>query len=137
MSKRVAKIVKVIGSLALVIPFVVGIGCSQQEQPSAPPQQTTPTAPVQPAPAPPVTTAPQPGMPAPQPMAPQTQAPMMTAQNFSQVQLGMSSEQVRQLLGNPTAVEPEGSYVEWKYLTPQGRYQVKFQNDRVVGFKMY
>lgn len=134
MSKTVVRIVGVIGWLVLIIPFVVGMGCSQQDQSSAPPQQTMPTAPAQPAPMPPSTTAP---APAPQTVAPQTQAPMVMAQNFSQVQLGMTSEQVRQLLGNPTEVEPEGMQVEWKYVTPQGKYQVKFQNDRVVGFKMY
>jgi outer membrane protein assembly factor BamE (lipoprotein component of BamABCDE complex) len=69
--------------------------------------------------------------------APLPPAPMVTAQNAAQIQLGMTSEQVRQLMGNPTMAKPEGQFVEWKYYTPQGKFEVKFQNDRVISFSSH
>jgi outer membrane protein assembly factor BamE (lipoprotein component of BamABCDE complex) len=52
--------------------------------------------------------------------------------NISRVQVGMTSEQVRQLLGNPAKWKQEGMETEWKYYTSQGKLEVKFQNDRVI-----
>jgi outer membrane protein assembly factor BamE (lipoprotein component of BamABCDE complex) len=53
-------------------------------------------------------------------------------ENISRVQVGMTSEQVRQLLGNPAKWKQEGIETEWKYYTSQGKLEVKFQNDRVI-----
>ena len=136
MSKKAATILGVMGLLAIIVPLVVGIGCSRQDQPAAPQQQAPmqQTMPMQQTPSP----APAPPAPMPQSGAPMTQqapmvpAPMVSAQNVSSIQLGMTSEQVRQLMGNPSMTKPEGQFVEWEYYTPQGKCEVKFQNDRVV-----
>ncbi len=69
--------------------------------------------------------------------APTAPAPMVTAQNVAQVQLGMTSEQVRQLMGNPAMAKPEGQFMEWEFYTPQGKFEVKFQNDRVISFSSH
>ena len=53
-------------------------------------------------------------------------------ENISRVQVEMTSDQVRQLLGNPAKWEQEGMETEWKYYTSQGKLEVKFQNDRVI-----
>ena len=53
-------------------------------------------------------------------------------ENISRVQVGMTSDQVRQLLGNPAKWKQERMETEWKYYTSQGKLEVKFQNDRVI-----
>ena len=53
-------------------------------------------------------------------------------ENIRRVQVGMTSDQVRQLLGNPAKWKQEGLETEWKYYTSQGKLEVKFQNDRVI-----
>jgi hypothetical protein len=89
------------------------------------PSQQPASAPTQPAPA----SAVQPGMPATSGAAPAT---MGGQQSFSQVQVGMTSQEVMQILGNPSRVKQERQYVEWEYYTPQGKFEVKFQGDRVA-----
>jgi hypothetical protein len=129
-------------------------GCSRNEPP--PPPQTGPPAMVVPqAQAPPVQPMPQqqaaPQMAAPQPqpapmpaMPPQQQmsppltgAPMPSPSpgGFAQVQMGMSSQQVLQLLGNPSKVKPKGQYVEWEYWSGGRKFEIKLQADQVVAIE--
>jgi hypothetical protein len=82
--------------------------------------------------------APMPTMPPQQQMAPaQTAAPAPAPAPaaFAQVQMGMSSQQVLQLLGNPTKVKPKGQYVEWEYWTGGRKFEVKLQADQVVAIE--
>ncbi len=55
-----------------------------------------------------------------------------TALNYDQVQLGMSSDLVRQLLGEPLQVKPVGQLIEWEYDTGAGFFEVRFMNSNVV-----
>jgi hypothetical protein len=109
--------------LGLVIISLTVFGCSQQ---SAPP----PAAPPPPAPSAAVT---------PQPSA-ATQAgtaqpaPAGTpAADPNQLQIGMASTQVQQIMGVPAQTKQKGAMTEWKYYTPQGKVEVQIQNDKVIG----
>lgn len=89
------------------------------------PSQSPASAPTQPVPS----SAVQPGVPAASGAAPAT---MGRQQDFSQVQVGMTSQEVMQILGNPSRVKQERQFVEWEYYTAQGKFEVKFQGDRVA-----
>lgn len=54
---------------------------------------------------------------------------------FSQVTVGMSSQQVLQLLGNPSRVKPKGQYVEWEYWSGGRKFELKLQADQVVAIE--
>lgn len=127
--------------LALTVSLAVGLGCSR-EQPSQPATSSAPATvaqPVQPAPAPPVTpsgpTTAAPAAPATPATSPSAVAPAGPP-SAAQITVGMTSDQVLQILGNPAKVEQEGQYTEWKYYTPQGKIEVYFsQNNRVAYVK--
>jgi outer membrane protein assembly factor BamE (lipoprotein component of BamABCDE complex) len=132
--------------LAAVMTVAGLAGCDRSEP--TPAQKT-----VAPAAAPPST---QSQSPAPAPVAPAVQAPtqaLPTApaptaaqpaqspaasqpdvqQNISQVSIGMTSQEVLQLLGNPTKLKQEHQgTTEWEYYTPHGKYEIELQMDRVV-----
>lgn len=61
------------------------------------------------------------------------------SRNYDQVQMGMSSDMVRQMLGEPLQVKPVGQYIEWEYDTGAGYFEVRFSSDSVVfkGFVAY
>ena len=112
--------VRLIFVLSIILSVTATIACNR-EQPSSSnqtPASTTPS---------PTASAPAPATPAPS-VAP---AP----QTAGQVQVGMTTEQVRQLLGNPAKIEHEGQMVEWKYYTPQGKLEIYFQADKVAFVK--
>ncbi len=52
--------------------------------------------------------------------------------NYDQVQLGMSSDLVRQILGEPLQIKPVGQLIEWEYDTGTGYFEVRFMNSNVV-----
>ncbi len=111
--------------LVLVIISLMVFGCSQQP---APP----PAAP--PAPAPSAAVAPQPSATPPAGTA-QTAPAGTPAQDPNQLQMGMASAQVQQIMGAPAQTKQKGAITEWKYLTPQGKVEVQIQNDKVVGIE--
>lgn len=73
-----------------------------------------------------------PAAPSPQPAPVPAPSQSTVQENISQVQIGMSSQQVLELLGNPTKMKQKHQEVEWEYYTPQGKYEVEFQMDKVV-----
>jgi len=144
--------VKVIGMFVVVLFFGFTAGCGRDQppapqpaqpppvatvpqpavaQPAAPPQapapatEAQPVAPVAPA-RPPATALPS------QPPAGAAPATMGGQQDFNQVRVGMTSQEVMDILGNPSRVKQERQYVEWEYYTSQGKFEVKFQGDRVA-----
>ena len=124
MVKELSKSTKSFGLLLIVVAFGMGAGCSQDQ--GAPPQKQ-PQAPVSQSP------SQQPTVAAPQPAAPgAATAPAQSPENFAQVQVGMTSQQVQLILGNPGRTKQERGQVEWEYYTQQGKFEVYFQNDRVV-----
>jgi len=120
------------GVMVFISSFIIGVGCSREQAPPPPPQSAAP-APVAVAPAAPATpTAAQPGAaPAAQPGAPGAPAP-----NISQVQTGMTMDQVKQIMGNPAATEVKGAITEYKYFTPK-KVEIKFQNNQVMAVEMH
>jgi hypothetical protein len=145
MAKKFIEAAGTIGLLCIILLLGSGLGCSRSDAPQS--QQTsTPaaSAPVAQAPAPvqappaPVTSMPaSPAPPAAPPYTapsqpPAMQPPVAGPQNFTQIQLGMTSAQVRQLMGEPGRVKQKDNKVEWEYYSPQGKYEVELVNDRVA-----
>jgi hypothetical protein len=58
-------------------------------------------------------------------------------QDIGQVRMGMTSDEVSQIMGSPNETKTRRGRVEWEYHTPQGKYEIKFQNDRVVEIERY
>ena len=117
MLKELSKSAKSFGLLFVVVAFGMGAGCSQDQ--GATPQKQTP-APVS------QSSAPQPATPS------AVSAPTQSPENFAQVQIGMTSQQVQLILGNPGRTKQEKGQIEWEYYTQQGKFEVNFLNDRVV-----
>ena len=116
MEKRMLRLMGIC-SLILVIISLLVIGCSREQ---APPAAVAP----QPMAAPPAGTA--------QPAPAGTPAP-----NSAQIQMGMASAQVQQIMGAPSETKQKGAITEWKYLTPQGKVEVQIQNNQVVGIERH
>ncbi len=115
-----------LGLVVFISSLMLGVGCSREQAPPPPPQAAAP-APATPAPAAPAGT--QPGAaPAAQPGAP--------APNISQIQTGMTVDQVKQIMGNPTEMKVKGAITEYKYYTPQ-KVEIKFQNNQVMAVEMH
>lgn len=111
--------------VVFVSSFILGVGCSREQAPPPPPQSAAPAVPAAPA-------ATTPGAaPATQPGAPGAPAP-----NISQVQTGMTMDQVKQIMGNPAEMKQKGAITEYKYYTPQ-KVEVKFQNNQVTAIEMH
>ncbi len=116
MEKKMMRIMGFVGLILVIISLMV-IGCSREQAPppaAAPPAATTP----QPAATPPAGTA-------------QTAPAGTPAQDPNQIQVGMTGEQVQQIMGAPGKVKQEGGMTEWEYYTPQGKVEVKLQNNKV------
>jgi hypothetical protein len=145
MAKKPGKTAKSFGLLLVVVAFGLGAGCGQ-DQGATPQRQSTAPATQSSTPQP-TTTTPQPAAPstasapAQSPQTPATSYAPSTSQgdpqNFAQVQVGMTSQQVQQVMGNPARTEQERGQVEWKYYTQQGKFEIYFQNDRVVSTKWH
>jgi SmpA / OmlA family len=120
------------GLLVFISALMLGVGCSREQAPPPPPQSAAPApaAPAAPAPAAPVGVQ-QGAAPATQPGAPGAPAP-----SISQVQTGMTMEQVKQIMGNPAEIKQKGAITEYKYYTPQ-KVEVKFQNNQVMAVEMH
>ncbi len=115
-----------LGVSVLMVALILGTSCSREQAPPPPPQQST--APAAPAPAAPGAQPAAPAAPGAQPAAP--------AANISQVQMGMTVDQVKQIMGNPAEMKMKGTITEYKYYTPQ-KVEVKFQNNQVVGVETH
>jgi hypothetical protein len=125
--KEIRRLVVWMGLMVFISSLMLGAGCSREQAPPPPPQTAAP-APA--APAAPAGT--QPGAaPAAQPGAPGAPAP-----NISQIQNGMTMDQVKQIMGNPAEIKQKGAITEYKYYTPQ-KVEVKFQNNLVMGIEMH
>ena len=75
-------------------------------------------------------------MPAPAGTAPATQAGTPT-RDANQVLVGMTPEQVQQIMGSPDQLYQKG-FIEWKYNNPQGgRTDIRFQNNKVLLIETY
>ncbi|HSO72675.1 MAG TPA: hypothetical protein VLR91_08515 [Thermodesulfobacteriota bacterium] len=123
--KEMRRLAGWMGLMVLISSFMVGVGCSREQAPPPPPQSAAP-APA-PAPAPPAGT--QPGAaPAVQQGAP--------APNMSQVQSGMTIDQVKQIMGNPAEIKQKDAITEYKYYTPK-KVEIKFQNNQVTAVEMH
>lgn len=87
-------------------------------------------------PAPPAARAPE-HAPAAAPAAPPPAAPAAAnpIPGVNQIQIGMTSEQVRQIMGAPGQIKQEGSELEWKYYSPQGKVEVKLLNNLVTAIE--
>jgi|WetSurMetagenome_2_1015567.scaffolds.fasta_scaffold837312_1 hypothetical protein len=121
--------------LMVMIGFLVIFGCGKEQAP--PPVQTPPPA-AAPAPAQPAApaTTPAPGQPVAPTAAPagpgQPVAAGAPTQDASQVQMGMSGEDVKKIMGEPGQTKQKGAMVEWKYMTPKGKVEFKLQDNKVV-----
>ncbi len=104
---------------ALVFLSLAAVGCQKKQSP--PPQAAAPAA----SPAQPV--------PAQAPVAPAA----ATSNDPGVIQMGMTSEQVQQIMGAPAKTEQEGSMVEWKYYTQTGKVEIKLQNNKVVAIERH
>jgi hypothetical protein len=49
----------------------------------------------------------------------------------------MTQEQIQQLMGAPGQTKQKGQVLEWKYFTPQGKVEVKFQNNQVIAVEKH
>jgi hypothetical protein len=118
------KMVRISGIVVLILAIVsmVFLGCQ-----SPPPAQTPPPAstPQTPAPAGTVQT------PAPAGTA-QTSPSGAPSQDSTQIQVGMTGDQVQKIMGAPGQIEQKGNILEWKYATPQGKVEVKLQDNKVT-----
>lgn len=114
MEKKMMRIMGIIVLMLVIISLMV-LGCRREQAP--PPAQTPPPAGTVQTPAPTGT-------------APVTQDP-------NQLQVGMASAQVQQIMGAPAQTEQKGAIIEWKYYTPQGKVEVKLQNDRVIAVERH
>lgn len=121
MKKKMVRISGIVGLILVIISLVV-LGCQ-----SPPPAQTPPPASSSQTPAP-AATAP---TPAPAGTA-QTPSAGTPSQDPNQIQVGMTSDQVKQIMGAPGEIKQKGAMIEWKYFTPQGKVEVKLQNDKVA-----
>jgi hypothetical protein len=124
-----AKLVRICGlvGLLLIVSLLI-FGCGKEQAP--PPAQTPPPA-AAPAPAPPAAATPA----APSPSAPGGTAQPSAAgpsQDAGQIQVGMSGEYVKKIMGEPGQVEQKGAVVEWKYMTPKGKAEIKLQDNKVT-----
>ena len=127
--KEIYRLAVWMGLMVFVSSLMLGVGCSREQAPPPPPQAAAP-APAAPVPAAPAGT--QPGAtPAAQPGAPGAPAP-----NISQVQTGMTIDQVKQIMGNPAEMKQKGTMTEYKYYTPQ-KVEIKFQNNQVTAVEMH
>jgi hypothetical protein len=127
MNKRNRQLFVWLGVSVFLVALMLGTGCSREQAPPPAPQQSAaPAAPAAPAPATPA--APTPAAPGAQPAAP--------AANISQVQMGMTVDQVKQIMGNPAEMKMKGTITEYKYYTPQ-KVEVKFQNNQVVAVETH
>ena len=124
--KEICRLAVWMGLMVFISSLMLGVGCSREQAPPPPPQSAAP-APAAPAPAAPAGTTPG-AAPAVQPGAP--------APNISQVQTGMTMDQVKQIMGNPAATEVKGAITEYKYYTPQ-KVEIKFQNNQVMAVEMH
>lgn len=120
MNKKNRQLFGWLGVSVLMAAMILGTGCSREQAPP-PPQQSA--APAAPAPA------------APTPAAPGTQ-PTPPAANIAQIQMGMTVDQVKQIMGNPAEMKQKGTMMEYKYYTPQ-KVEVKFQNNQVVAIESH
>lgn len=146
MTKRIDNSIRFFSLFVILIAFVAIVGCGQDKTPSSQQQAPASTAPVATTPAPAPAPVAAPPAAAPQSVAPSTTpspattspgvattaAPAPGVQNSAQVQVGMTSQQVLQLMGNPGRTKQEGAMLEWEYYTPQGKFEVYFQNDKVA-----
>ncbi len=136
MATKLIRVAGTIGMLSVILLVAWVLGCSRSEPPqpgqtSAPAtQQAQPPAASAPVAQPPAPTAAPPSS-APSPPA-AVQPPTAGPQNFGMLQVGMTSAQIRQLMGEPSRIKQEGGMVEWEYYTPQGKFEVKLANDRIV-----
>ncbi len=105
--KEICRLAVWMGLAVFISSLMLGVGCSREQAPPPPPQAAAP-APAAPAPAAPAPAAPAPAgttpgaAPAAQPGAP--------APNVSQIQTGMTMDQVKQIMGNPTEMKDKGRH---------------------------
>ena len=109
MESRLARMGGIVG-LSLALSSLALLGCGKETPPPPPPQAPAPAATAQTAPA---------AAPAP-------------AADPNQVQVGMTAEQVQKIMGVPAETKQEGSLLEWKYYTAQGKVEIKLQNNSVT-----
>jgi hypothetical protein len=136
MKKKLTPFMGIMVLIVAILTLTV-LGCSQQ---AYPPAQTAAPAGSGQTPAP-LTSAQMPApagsaqMPAPAGTAPTTQG-LTPTKDFNQVLVGMTPEQVQQIMGSPEQLYQKG-FIEWKYTTPAGKVDVRFQNNKVILVEKY
>src|SRR4030042_4720312 len=123
--------------LTLALISLLVLGCPQQAPPPAP---TSPAGQGQmPAPAGQAQMTVPGGsaqMPAPAGTVPTAQ-PGTLSQDPNQIKIGMTPEQVQQIMGPPAQLYQQG-FIEWKYpSTSQGKVDIRFQNNKVILVERY
>lgn len=59
-------------------------------------------------------------------------------ENYGQVKVGMSSQEVVDLMGKASKIEQEGQATEWEYYLPQGgKFELRLQNDKVISTRRH
>ena len=121
MEKKMVRISEIVGLILVIVSLVV-LGCQSPPPAETPPPASSPQTPA------PAGTVPTPA-PAGTAQTPQAGTP---SQDPNQIQVGMTSDQVKQIMGAPGEIKQKGAMTEWKYYTPQGKVEVKLQNDKVA-----
>ena len=131
--KEIRRLAVWMGLMVFIASLMLGVGCSREQAPPPPPQAAAP-APAAPTPAPaaPAPAGPQTGA----PPAVQPGAPGAPAANIAQIKTGMTTDQVKQIMGDPAQISQKGQMVEWKYYTPQ-KLEIKFQNNQVMAIETH
>jgi hypothetical protein len=131
MKTKLVLILGIVGLMLIVSLMIFGCGKEQ-----APPTAQTPPPAAAPAPTPPAAGTPAtPGQPA--PAAPGQPAATAPSQDASQIQMGMSGENVKKIMGEPSETKQKGAMVEWKWMTPKGKVEVNVQDNKVVGIEKH
>jgi hypothetical protein len=152
MGKKMGRNSNIVCFILLVISLmVVGCGTQQSPPPAAPPPagtvQTSPTATPQPVVPPPAETpqAPPPTAPsvaATPPASPppagtdQTSPTAAPSQDYTQLRLGMTSDQAKKIMGEPGQIKPGNTVIRWFYSRPSGKVEVRIKNNQVIALEL-
>ncbi len=58
------------------------------------------------------------------------------SRDTSQILVGMTPEQIQQIMGPPEQLYQQG-FIEWKYTTPEGKFDVRFKDNKVILVEKY
>jgi outer membrane protein assembly factor BamE (lipoprotein component of BamABCDE complex) len=123
MTRKLLGTAKLLSVFFMCLTLLMAVGCSLEQSPQAPQATSSSSQP---------TAQSSTALPSSAPGAP-SGGPQSTVP----IQVGMSSQQVLEIMGKPNRIEQEGQYTEWKYYTPQGKWELYLQNDKVAFIKRH